>query len=61
MKAPRVDDPKNISDVLTVSAQNLIWLWERALAVDRKKIEEFRKENRLTALSGYLAKCLYGR
>ena len=61
VKAPRVDDPKNISDVLTVSAQNLIWLWDRALAVDRKKIEQFRKENRLTALSGYLAKCLYGR
>ena len=61
VKAPRVDDPKNITDVLTVSIQNLVWLWERALAVDRKKIEAFRKANRLTALSGYLAKCLYGR
>ncbi|HEX8294789.1 MAG TPA: TIM barrel protein [Chthoniobacteraceae bacterium] len=60
VKAPRVDDPKNISDVLTVSTNNLVWLWERALAVDRKKIEQFRKENRLTALSGYLAQCLYG-
>ncbi|MBC8096410.1 MAG: TIM barrel protein [Akkermansiaceae bacterium] len=59
VKAPRVDDPENIKDVLTVSSQNLIWLWERALAVDRKKIEQFRAENRLTALSGYLTKCLY--
>ena len=47
--------------VLTVSANNLMWLWERALAVDRKKIEQFRKDNRLTALSGYLAQCLYGK
>src|SRR6185436_15373874 len=61
VKAPRVDDPANITDVLTVSANNLMWLWERALAVDRKKIEQFRKENRLTALSGYLSGCLYGR
>lgn len=61
VKAPRVDDPKNIQDVLHVSSQNLIWLWERALEVDRKKIEQFRAENRLTALSGYLAQCLYGR
>ena len=61
VKAPRVDDPKNITDVLNVSAQNLVWLWERALGVDRRRIEQFRKENRLTALSGYLAKCLYGR
>jgi xylose isomerase len=60
VKAPRVDDPKNITDVVTVSAQNLVWLWDRALAVDRKKIAEFRAANRLTALSGYLAKCLYG-
>ena len=61
VKAPRVDDPKNITDILTVSSQNLIWLWDRALKVDRKKIEQFRKENRLTALSGYLAQCLYGK
>ena len=61
VKAPRVDDPANITDILSVSSQNLVWLWERALAVDRKKIEQFRKENRLTALSGYLAECLYGR
>jgi len=61
VKAPRVDDPANISDVLTVSSRNLVWLWERALEVDRKKIQAFRAENRLTALSGYLAECLYGR
>jgi len=61
VKAPRVDDLKNITDIITVSARNLIWLWDRALGVDRKKIEQFRKENRLTALSGYLAQCLYGR
>ncbi|MEO8351114.1 MAG: TIM barrel protein [Chthoniobacteraceae bacterium] len=61
VKAPRVDDPANIADILHVSAQNLVWLWDRALAVDRKKIEEFRASNRLTALTGYLAQCLYGR
>jgi xylose isomerase len=61
VKAPRVDDPAHILDVLHVSAQNLVWLWDRALEVDRQKIEQFRRENRLTALSGYLAQCLYGR
>ena len=61
VKAPRVDDAKNITDIITVSARNLVWLWERALRVDRSRIERFRKENRLTALSGYLAQCLYGR
>jgi xylose isomerase len=61
VKAPRVDDIKHITDILAVSSQNLLWLWERAMAVDRKKIEEFRRDNRLTALSGYLAECLYGR
>ncbi len=61
VKAPRVDDPKNITDVLTVSSANLVWLWERALAVDRQKIADYRAANRLTALSGYLAKCLYGK
>jgi len=35
--------------------------WEGWRAHDRKKIEAYRKTNRLTALSGYLAKCLYGR
>ena len=61
VKAPRVDSPKNIADILHVSAQNLVWLWDRALKVNRSKIEQFRKANRLTALSGYLAQCLYGR
>lgn len=61
VKAPRTDDPKNIKDVLHVSGQNLVWLWERALAVDRKKIAQYRAENRATALAGYLASCLYGK
>ena len=61
VKAPRTDDPANIADILTVSAQNLAFLWDRALAVNRAKIESFRQENRATALSGYLASCLYGR
>jgi len=61
VKAPRTDDPANIKDILTVSSNNLVWLWERALAVDREKIAQFRAENRATALSGYLAQCLYGR
>ncbi len=60
VKAPRVDDPANIKDILTVSANNLMWLWERALKVDRGAIATFRAENRITALSGYLAQCLYG-
>ena len=61
VKAPRTDATENIKDVLTVSAQNLAWLWDRAVAVDRAKVEEFRKTNRATALSGYLAGCLYGK
>jgi xylose isomerase len=61
VKAPRVDDLKNITDIITVSSRNLIWLWDRALKVNRNKIEQFRKANRLTALSGYLAECLYGK
>ena len=61
VKAPRTDEPKDIADILTVSSNNLMWLWERALAVDRKVIAQYREEKRATALSGYLAKCLYGR
>lgn len=61
VKATRTDDEANIQDILRVSAQNLLWLWERALAVDRATIEQFRAEKRATALSGYLARCLYGR
>jgi xylose isomerase len=60
VKATRTDDEKDIQDILRVSAQNLIWLWDRALAVDRAKVEAFRAEKRATALSGYLAQCLYG-
>jgi xylose isomerase len=61
VKAPRTDEEKDIQDILRVSAQNLSWLWERAQAVDRAKIEQFRKDNRTTALSGYLAGSLYGK
>jgi len=61
VKAPRTDDPANISDILHVSSRNLLWLWERALEVDRKKIAELRAANRSTAIAGYLAQCLYGR
>lgn len=60
VKAPRTDDPKNIQDVLKVSGNNLTWLWERALQVDRNKIAALRSENRATAISGYLTQCLYG-
>lgn len=60
VKAPRVDTPENITDILSVSAANLSRLWNLALKVDRTKIDTFRKENRLTALSGYLTSCLYG-
>jgi len=61
IKAPRTDEPKNIADIIEVSAQNLVWLWERALAVDRAVIQQLREEKRNTALAGYLGKCLYGR
>jgi xylose isomerase len=60
IKAPRTDEPKDIADVVTVSSQNLVWLWEKALAVDRAVIRRFREEKRNTALAGYLAQCLYG-
>jgi xylose isomerase len=60
VKAPRTDDQKNIQDVLHVSARNLTWLWDRALKVDRVKIEQLRAEHRATAIAGYLAECLYG-
>ena len=61
VKAPRTDDLKNINDILEVCGNNLIWLWESALEVDRNVIAQFRAENRATAIAGYLAKCLYGR
>ena len=38
-----------------------MWLWDRALDVDRAHIKQLRTENRATAIAGYLAKCLYGR
>ena len=61
VKAPRTEDSKHIKDILEVSGNNLTWLWERALEVDRNVIAQLRSENRCTAISGYLAKCLYGR
>jgi xylose isomerase len=61
IKAPRTDEPKNIADIIEVSAQNLVWLWEKALAVDRAVIRRLREEKRNTAIAGYLAKSLYGR
>ena len=60
IKAPRTDEPKDITDIITVSSQNLLWLWEKALSVDRNAIQRFRNEKRNTALAGYLAQCLYG-
>ncbi len=59
VKAPRTDRQEDIADILRTSAANLERLWDRALKVDRKKILEFRKTQRYTALAGYLAECLY--
>lgn len=59
VKAPRTDRQENITDILTTSAANLQRLWAKAVKVDRKKIAQFRKEGRATALAGYLMKCLY--
>jgi len=59
VKAPRTDDPANIADILHVSSKNLLWLWERALKLDRQKIANFRAANRSTAIAGCLAECLY--
>jgi xylose isomerase len=60
VKAQRTDSDRNITDILRVSADNLVALWKRAAAVDRGVIDRYRTENRMTALSGYLAQCLYG-
>jgi len=60
VKAPRTDEPKDIADILTVSLQNLVWLWEKALNVDRTILRKLREERRNTAIGGYLGKCLYG-
>lgn len=59
VKAPRTDPQEDITDILRTSAANLQRLWNRALKVDRKKVAEFRKTQRYTALAGYLAECLY--
>lgn len=59
VKAPRTDSQENITDILTTSTANLQRLWARATKVDRKKIAEFRKDQRYTALAGYLTSCLY--
>ena len=59
VKAPRTDRQEDIADILHTSAANLQRLWNRALKVDRKKVAEFRKSQRYTALAGYLAECLY--
>jgi xylose isomerase len=61
IKAPRTDERKHVADILEVSAQNLVWLWEKALAVDRGVIRQLRDEKRNTALAGYLGQCLFGR
>jgi xylose isomerase len=60
IKAPRTDAQKDVTDIVTVSSQNLVWLWEKALAVDRSVIQGLRNERRNTAIAGYLAKALYG-
>jgi xylose isomerase len=60
IKAPRTDEPQHIADIIEVSAQNLVWLWEKALKVDRNMIHQLREEKRNTAVAGYLAQCLYG-
>ncbi|MGA3269086.1 MAG: hypothetical protein ABSE16_20010 [Verrucomicrobiota bacterium] len=59
MKAPRTDRQEDITDILRTSAANLQRLWAKAAKVDRRKILEFRRAQRHTALAGYLARCLY--
>lgn len=59
VKAPRTDSQEDIADILHTSAANLQRLWKKALKVDRKRVMEFRKTQRYTALAGYLAECLY--
>jgi xylose isomerase len=59
VKAPRTDRQEDIADILHTSAANLQRLWKKALKVDRKRIAEFRRTQRYTALAGYLAECLY--
>jgi xylose isomerase len=59
VRAPRTDSQRNLSDIVKVSASNLVRLWNRALKVDRKRIAQHRRDGNYTALSGYLARCLY--
>lgn len=59
LKAPRTDSQRNLTDIIKVSAANLVRLWNRALKVDRKQIARFRRDGNYTGLSGYLARCLY--
>ena len=59
VKAPRTDRQEDIADILHTSTANLQRLWKKALKVNRKRILEFRKTQRYTALAGYLAECLY--
>jgi xylose isomerase len=61
IKAPRTDEPENIADIVTVSSQNLVWLWDKALEVDRSMLQKFRDQKRNTAMAGYLGECLFGR
>jgi xylose isomerase len=60
VKAPRPDEQKDIADILTVSGQNLVWLWEKAWSVDRQTLQSLRDQKRNTAIAGYLAQCLFG-
>ncbi|MGH8024183.1 MAG: TIM barrel protein [Limisphaerales bacterium] len=59
VKAPRTDRQEDIADILRTSAANLRRLWAKALEVDRKRVAQFRAQQRYTALAGYLAECLY--
>ena len=59
VRAPRTDSQKDLTDIIKVSAANLIRLWKRARKVDRKQIEWHRRNGTYTALSGYLARRLY--
>jgi hypothetical protein len=60
VKAPRTDEPQDIADILTVSSQNLVWLWGKALNVDRPTLRKLREDRRNAAIAGYLGKCLFG-
>jgi xylose isomerase len=61
IKAPRVDEIEHIADIIDVSSRNLIWLWEKARAVDREVLQTLRQQKRNTSIAGYLAEKLYGQ